>query len=115
MDVCGSARVTHQFRCRWKGPTKTTTQESQGSEGYHPKIVRYFDGLESKYGERFTFDILADSELLKMECLTREALQRDTRITEDDQNSARPLLMLIEKQCGYRRRYETGLRKVTLT
>ena len=90
-------------------------QNQPGLEIANYDSVYFFDQLESKYGERFTFEALTDTELLNMERLTHEALERDTRITEDDKKSLRPLLMLIEKQRRYRQLYETGLRKVALT
>ncbi len=68
------------------------------ADNYRPAIADYFDELESRYGVQFAFDQLSDSELLEVERLGRHAIEEDARVTAEEKQALRPLLLLIGHQ-----------------
>lgn len=76
------------------------------SDDYRPPLADYFDQMEAKYGDGFTFDQLADEELLTLEKLGRQAIDEDPRVTWQEKRNLAPLLTLVELQ-----RQKRGLNK----
>lgn len=72
---------------------------------YRPQILIYFDELEARYGQDFTFDALKCAELQRLEKFTRHAIELDTHVADGDKQNLRALLTLIEKQITYRQRF----------
>ncbi len=75
------------------------------SHAYRPKILVYFDELEMKYGEHFTFDALKYTELQSLERFARHAIEADPDVEARDKDNLRALLTLIKKQIEYRKRF----------
>lgn len=73
-------------------------------DSYRPPLADYFDELEDRYGEAFSFDRLTDSELQEVERLGRDAIEQDPNVTEVEKVNLRPLLMVIEQQQAKRKR-----------
>lgn len=65
---------------------------------YRPPVADYFDALEARYGDQFSFDRLSDEELLELEKLGRHAIQQDSQVTAQEKHALQPLLLLIDKQ-----------------
>ena len=68
------------------------------TEDYRPPLADYFDQMETKHGEGFTFDQLSDEELVMMEKLGRDAIERDPRVTWQEKKNLGSLMTLIEMQ-----------------
>lgn len=68
------------------------------SDDYRPAIADYFDRLEASYGENFSFDRLSGDELLELERLGREAIERDMQVSAGEKKALQPLLQLIAMQ-----------------
>lgn len=68
------------------------------SDDYRPPLADYFDQMEKKYGDGFTFDRLDDEELVTMERLGRDAIERDPRVTWQEKKNLGSLITLIEMQ-----------------
>lgn len=75
------------------------------SQAYRPKILAYFDELEMKYGEHFTFDALKYTELQSLERFAHHAIEADPDVEARDKDNLRALLNLIRKQIEYRDRF----------
>lgn len=65
---------------------------------YQPPLAHYFSELEARYGDAFSFDRLNDEELLELERLGRDAIERDPRVSTVEKANLKPLLTLIEMQ-----------------
>lgn len=63
---------------------------------YQPPLAAYFDELETRYGDQFSFDRLSDEELLTLERLGRDAIERDRKISAVEKANLKPLLTLVE-------------------
>ena len=74
-------------------------------EHYRPQILVFFDELETKYGEHFTFDSLKYTELQQLERLAHHAITVDKNVNETDKSNLRALLLLVRKQIEYRKRF----------
>ena len=70
-----------------------------------PHILVYFEELEQRYGEHFTFDALKTTELCRLERLANHAVEIDPHVCETDRQNLRALLALIRKQIEYRSVY----------
>ena len=68
------------------------------TDNYRPPLADYFDEIEAKYGEDFTFDKLTDDELQTLERLGRHAIDQDQRVTWQEKQNLAPLITLIEIQ-----------------
>lgn len=73
-------------------------------DDYRPPLADYFDQLETRHGENFSFDRLTDAELDEVERLGRDAIEYDPNVTEVEKVNLRPLLMVIEQQRAKRGR-----------
>lgn len=69
-----------------------------------PRVLSYFEALETKYGVHFTFDALTEEELQTLEAYTREAIDSSHGLGADDQRNLGVLLKLIREQLTYRYR-----------
>lgn len=67
-----------------------------------PQILVFFEELEAKYGEHFTFDALKTTELCRLERLANHAIEIDAGVSETDRQNLRALLALVKKQIEYR-------------
>ncbi|MBD3619771.1 MAG: hypothetical protein HUJ28_09880 [Chromatiales bacterium] len=67
-----------------------------------PQILVYFEELEQRYGEHFTFDALRTTELCRLERLANHAIEADPAVSSTDRQNLRALLGLIRKQIEYR-------------
>ncbi|APZ43980.1 hypothetical protein [Acidihalobacter ferrooxydans] len=70
---------------------------------YRPPLADYFDELERRYGDQFSFDKLNDEELATVERLTREAIEHDPRVSAVEKKNLAPLLTLLDMQRGKRK------------
>lgn len=68
------------------------------NEAYRPELADYFDQLEQQHGEGFTFDVLSDEAILKLEQLGRHAIEQDPQVTAEEKQALQPLLVLISHQ-----------------
>ncbi len=68
------------------------------NDDYRPPLADYWDQMETKYGDGFTFDKLSDEELVTMEKLGRDAVERDPRVTWQEKKNLGSLITLIEMQ-----------------
>lgn len=68
------------------------------TEAYKPPVANYFETLEARYGDNFSFDRLSDSELLELERLGRQAIEIDPLVTSTEKQMLAPLLTLTAKQ-----------------
>lgn len=72
-----------------------------------PQILVYFEELEQRYGQHFTFDALKTTELCRLERLANHAIEVDMSVSETDRQNLRALLALIRKQIEYRSVFST--------
>ena len=72
-----------------------------------PQILVYFEELEHRYGQHFTFDSLKTTELCRLERLANHAIELDNNVSETDRQNLRALLALIRKQIEYRAVFST--------
>lgn len=72
-----------------------------------PQILVYFEELEQRYGQHFTFDALKTTELCRLERLANHAIEVDVSVSETDRQNLRALLALIRKQIEYRSVFST--------
>jgi len=62
---------------------------------YRPPLADYFDSLESRHGEDFSFEKLSDEELSELERLGRDAVERDPRVSAVEKQNLGMLLKLV--------------------
>ena len=65
---------------------------------YRPPLADYFEDLERRYGDQFSFDRLSMEELDTVERLARDAIDNDPRISAVEKKNLTPLLTLIDMQ-----------------
>lgn len=65
---------------------------------YRPPLADYFEDLERRYGDQFSFDRLSAEELETVERLAREAIENDPRVSPVEKKNLAPLLTLVEMQ-----------------
>lgn len=68
------------------------------ADDYRPELADYFDSMEAKYGEGFSFDSLSNEELLTIERLGRHAIEVDDKVTKEEKRALAPLLDLVMSQ-----------------
>lgn len=81
----------------------TATPGPTMSDDYQPPLAEYFNRMEAKYGEGFSFDALSDDELSTLERLGRHAIEEDPRVSRQEKRNLAPLITLIGIQRSKRR------------
>ncbi len=74
---------------------------------YRPPLADYFDVLEQRHGDQFSFDNLSEEELASLARLARDAIENDPHVSTVEKKNLGPLLTLIDMQQQKRRRNKT--------